>query len=86
MNMNEYDMTSIEVTFTHRQNGEKIKMKCPMVVGNMSVTQSLSQSLSFQLNMEALCDVSFETADQTVNDALKAQLEETESSFEITWE
>lgn len=86
MNMNEYDMTSIEITFTHRQSGEKIKMKCPMVVGDMSIIQSISQSLSFQLNIEALCDVSFEDAHQAANDALKAQLEETESSFEITWE
>lgn len=86
MNMNEYDMTSIEITFTHRQSGEKIKMKCPMVVGDMSIIQSISQSLSFQLNIEALCDVSFEDARQAANDALEAQLEETESSFEITWE
>lgn len=67
MNMNEYDITSIEVTFTHKQSGEKVKIMCPMVADNMSITQSLPQSLSFQLNLEAL-------------------LEETESSFEITWE
>lgn len=86
MNMNEYDMTSIEVTFTHRQSGEKIKMMCPMVVGNMSITQSLSQNLSFQLNLEALCDISFEAARQAINDALEVQLEEIEKSFEINWE
>ena len=86
MNMNEYDMTSMEITFTHRQSDEKIKMVCPKVIGNMSVTQSSSRDLSFQFNIEAICGVSFETARQAVNDALKAQLEETESSFEITWE
>ena len=86
MNINEYDMTSIEITFTHRQSGEKIKMKCPVVVGDMSITQSISQSLSFQLNIEALCDVSFEDARQAANDALKVQLEEIENSFEINWE
>lgn len=86
MNINEYDMTSIEITFTHKQSGERIKMKCPMVVGDMSMTQSCSQNLSFQLNLEALCDVSFEDARQAANDALEVQLEEIENSFEITWE
>ena len=56
MNINEYDMTSIEITFTHKQSGEKVKIMCPMVADNMSITQSLPQSLSFQLNLEALLE------------------------------